>query len=204
MAFRESPVFPDTLSLGSHGGPLFRTQVVAARSGAEQRNQAWSQPLAVYEVGLVTQEALATNALRRFFRSIAMGRRHGFRLLDRLPGEATGFWEVLGVGDGVTTAYQLVKHYPVGGYETVRTITKPAPGTTRIRLDTPETGAFTVDTTTGMVTMTSAPAVDVTVRAWFQFHVPVRFDTDHLDITAIEPGLFSWPSIRLVETRLFL
>ena len=39
---------------------------------------------------------------------------------------------------------------------------------------------WTVDTTTGVVTFTAAPAGGVIVRAGFEFDVPVRFDTDKL------------------------
>ncbi len=201
MAFRESPSFPDFLTFGSHGGPSYRTHVVATKAGVEQRNQAWSQSLAVYEVGLVHRDATATNALRRFFRAIAMGRRHGFRFTDRLPGESTGVREVLGTGDGVEDTFQLVKHYTLGGYDSIRTITKPVAGSVVVYLNGTATTAFTVDPTTGLVTLTSPPAGGVVVSASCQFQVPVRFETDTLDLVAVEPGIFSWPSIKLSETR---
>ncbi len=201
MAFRESPRFPDLLSLGSQGGPLFRTHVVVTKSGSEQRNQCWSQALGVYEVGLVHRDTATTNLLRRFFRSIAMGRLHGFRFKDRLPGEARGYQEMLGTGDGAETVFQLVKHYTIGALTHTRMITKPVVGSVRVQLNGTPTSAFTVDTTTGLVTLTSAPGTGVVVSATYNFDVPVRFDTDHLDITVVEPGIFSWPSIKLLETR---
>jgi|SRR6185503_10649569 len=200
MAFREVR-FPDTLALGSSGGPMYRTHVVVSKGGAEQRNQCWSQPLAVYEVGLINRELAATTLLRQFFRSVAQGQRHGFRFYDRVPGEHTGTAEVLGTGDGVEDTYPLIKHYTIGIYDSVRVITKPVAGSVTVMLNGTPTGAFTVDTTTGLVTMTSPPGSGVVVSASFLFDVPVRFVTDVLDIQAVEPGIFSWPSIKLMETR---
>jgi uncharacterized protein (TIGR02217 family) len=89
----------------------------------------------------------------------------------------------------------------LGVYVHQRTITKPLAGSVTVTLDDILTEAFTVSATIGQVTMASAPAMGVIVRASFLFHVPVRFDTDSLDIVCVEPGIWSWPSIRLVETK---
>ena len=201
MAFRESPRFPDELSFGSSGGPMFRTHVVMMKSGREQRNQCWSQGLAVYDIGLANRQHTTTQLLRRFFRSIAQGRRHGFRFHDPLPGEDRGFQEVLGTGDADNAMFQLVKHYALGGYAHIRTITKPVVGSVRMYLDGVVTTAFTVETTTGLVTMTSAPGIGVVVTATYLFDVPVRFDSDHLELQRLDFNTWNWPSIRLLETR---
>jgi uncharacterized phage protein (TIGR02218 family) len=56
-------------------------------------------------------------------------------------------------------------------------------------------GAFSVDATTGLVTLGVAPAAGVTVTAGFVFDVPVRFDTDRIEVNlaAFEAGAI--PSI---------
>ena len=60
---------------------------------------------------------------------------------------------------------------------------------------------WTLDTTTGIVTFTTAPANDVIVRAGFEFDVPVRFDSDTLDVTLDFERLGSITSIPLLEIR---
>ena len=60
---------------------------------------------------------------------------------------------------------------------------------------------WTVDTTTGVVTFTTAPAGGVAVRAGFEFDVPVRFDSDTLDVTLDFERLGSITSIPLLEIR---
>ena len=63
--------------------------------------------------------------------------------------------------------------------------------------------AFTVDTTTGIVTFLAGhiPASGAAVTAGFLFDVPVRFDTDYLevDLSAFAAGAI--PKIPLVEIR---
>ena len=60
---------------------------------------------------------------------------------------------------------------------------------------------WTVDTTTGLVTFDAAPAAGVAVTAGFAFDVPVRFDTDALDVTLDLERLGSITSIPLLEIR---
>ncbi len=62
---------------------------------------------------------------------------------------------------------------------------------------------FTCDTTTGVVTFLSGhiPSEGQAVTAGFLFDVPVRFDTDYLevDLSALAAGAI--PKIQLVEIR---
>ena len=108
----------------------------------------------------------------------------------------------IGTGDGITTAFQLVKRYASGSQTWVRAITKPVAGTVRIALDGAEQlGGWSVDTTTGVVTFATAPAEGVAITAGFEFDVPVRFDADALDVTLDLERLGSITSIPLLELR---
>ena len=60
---------------------------------------------------------------------------------------------------------------------------------------------WTLDATTGVVTFTTAPGNGAIVRAGFEFDVPVRFDTDMLDVTLDIERLGSITSIPLLEIR---
>jgi uncharacterized protein (TIGR02217 family) len=64
-----------------------------------------------------------------------------------------------------------------------------------------QASGWSVDVTTGIVTFTSAPASGVAVTAGFEFDVPVRFDTDTLDVTLDIERLGSITSIPLLEVR---
>jgi uncharacterized protein (TIGR02217 family) len=88
-----------------------------------------------------------------------------------------------------------------------RPVTKPVPGSVRVAVDGGEVEegvAFTLDTTTGVVTFLAGyvPGSGAGVTAGFLFDVPVRFDTDYLevDLSAFAAGAI--PKIPLVEIKL--
>ncbi|MDF2766770.1 MAG: hypothetical protein K0S81_3765 [Rhodospirillales bacterium] len=111
--------------------------------------------------------------------------------------KATG--ELLGTGDDAQTQFQLVKHYPSGSVIEVRTITKPVAGTVKVYLDDVEQlSGWSVDTTAGLVTFGTAPALGVEITADFEFDVPVRFDTDHMAGTIETFRLHRWQQIPIV------
>jgi uncharacterized protein (TIGR02217 family) len=133
-----------------------------------------------------------------FFRA-RRGRAYGFRFKDWTDYKATG--QPLGTGDDAQTHFQLVKHYPSGSVIEVRTITKPVADTVKVYLDSVEQLlGWSVDTTTGLVTFSAAPALGIEV-ADFEFDVPVRFDTDHMAVTIESYRLHAWQQIPIVELR---
>jgi uncharacterized protein (TIGR02217 family) len=102
--------------------------------------------------------------------------------------------QLLGTGDGARTDFALAKNYGSRFAPYARLITKPVAGSVRIAvggLEVPP-ARFTLDALSGRVTFApdTAPAQGLQVRAGFVFDVPVRFDTDHLDIehAALEQG----------------
>jgi uncharacterized protein (TIGR02217 family) len=63
-----------------------------------------------------------------------------------------------------------------------------------------QVAGWSVDTTTGLVTFSTAPALGVEVTD-FEFDVPVRFDTDHMAVTIETFRLHAWQQIPIVELR---
>jgi len=207
MAFQEVR-FPDNISRGARGGPERRTQIVELASGDEERNASWANSRRRYDVAYGIRRADDLAAVVAFFEA-RNGRLHGFRFKDwgdhkscvpsqtPAPGD-----QVIGDGDGSRTEFQLVKHYASGAQTWVRSITKPVAGTVRVALDgTEQASGWSVDTTTGLVSFDTAPAAGVSVSAGFEFDVPVRFDTDTLDVTLDLERLGSITSIPLLEIR---
>jgi uncharacterized protein (TIGR02217 family) len=96
-----------------------------------------------------------------------------------------------------------VKRYESGPQSWVRQVVKPVAGTVRVALAgvEPAPSSWSVNTTTGIVTFDTAPGPGVLVTAGFEFDVPVRFDTDRLDVTWDLDRLGSIASIPLVEVR---
>jgi uncharacterized protein (TIGR02217 family) len=84
----------------------------------------------------------------------------------------------------------------------VRSITKPVADSVRVALGGVEqVSGRSVSTTTGLVTFATPPPRSVAVTAGFEFDVPVRFDSDALEVTLDLERLGSITSIPLVEIR---
>jgi uncharacterized protein (TIGR02217 family) len=207
MAFHEVR-FPDNISRGARGGPERRTQIVELASGDEERNASWANSRRRYDVAYGIRRADDLASVVAFFEA-RNGRLHGFRYKDwadyksNLPSQAiTATDQQIGTGTGSLQTFQLSKRYTSGAQTWVRTIAKPVTGTVRVGLGMVEQmSGWTVDTTTGVVTFTTAPANGVIVRAGFEFDVPVRFDSDSLDVTLDFERLGSITAIPLLEIR---
>ena len=207
MAFHEVR-FPDNISRGARGGPERRTQIVELASGDEERNASWANSRRRYDVAYGIRRADDLAAVVAFFEA-RNGRLHGFRYKDwadyksALPSHAiTPTDQQIGTGTGSLQTFQLAKRYISGAQTWVRTIAKPVTGTVRVALGMIEQlSGWTLDTTTGVITFTTAPAGGVIVRAGFEFDVPVRFDSDTLDVTLDFERLGSITSIPLLEIR---
>ncbi len=207
MAFHDVR-FPDDISRGARGGPERRTQIVELASGDEERNASWANSRRRYDAAYGIRRADDLAAVVAFFEA-RNGRLHGFRWKDWadwkscLPSQTPAATDQnIGTGDGTTTDFQLVKAYISGGQSWTRTITKPVAGTVKVAIDGVEqTTGWAVNTTTGVVSFTTAPASGSAITAGFEFDVPVRFDTDALDVTLDLERLGSITSIPLIEVR---
>ncbi len=207
MAFHDIR-FPDNISRNARGGPERRTQIVELASGDEERNASWANSRRRYDAAYGIRRVDDLAAVVAFFEA-RNGRLYGFRWKDWadskscLPsGTPAATDQSIGTGDGTKTAFQLVKTYTSSSQSWTRTITKPVAGTVTVAVDgTGQSSGWSVDTTTGVVSFSTAPATGAAITAGFEFDVPVRFDTDTLDVTLDIERLGSITSIPLIEVR---
>lgn len=204
MAFYESPRFPERIANGALGGPQFSTTVVAVQSGDEYRNASWLYPLHSWDVSHGINGQADFLALRAFFLSMR-GKLHGWRFKDFSDYTASHTGTEIGVVTQLTsTTFQLFKRYVSGAQTMDRRILKPVSGSVEIKVSGVTT-AHTLDTSTGIVTIGSSP--DPATVTWSgEFDIPMRFDTDKLDVRLIERSpsrglLHEWSSIPIVELR---
>ncbi len=212
MAFHEIR-FPTEIARGASGGPERRTEIVVLGSGHEERNTRWAQSRRRYDAGYGVRSLDDIHEVVRFFEA-RRGRLHGFRWKDHAdfrsasPASAPlSSDQVIGTGDGTTASFQLVKSYVSGANPYVRTIEKPVSGSIKVAVDGVEAvegTAFTLDDTTGIITFVAGqePANGAQVSAGYEFDVPVRFDTDFLEINLVAFNAGDIPSIPIVEIRL--
>lgn len=212
MSFHEIR-FPTAISRGASGGPERRTDVVVLGSGYEERNSRWADSRRSFNAGYGVKSVDDLHAVIAFFEE-RRGRLYGFRWRDHSDwksctpaGTPSPLDCVIGAGTGALATFQLKKTYGSAHAPWSRTISKPVAGTVRVAVAGVEMTAgthYAVNTATGLVMFLSGsiPAAGASVTAGFEFDVPVRFDTDKLEINLSGFQHGAIPSIPVVEVRL--
>jgi uncharacterized protein (TIGR02217 family) len=204
--------FPTAISRASQGGPERRTDVVTLGSGYEERNARWADSRRSYNAGYGVRSLDDLHAVIAFFEE-RRGRLTGFRWRDHSDWKScspqatpAATDQRIGTGDGITARFQLTKTYGSSFAPWTRVITKPVAGTILLAVDGTAVPApdATIDTATGLVTFTAGhiPPAGKAITAGFEFDVPVRFDTDKLDISLQGFAHGAIPHIPIVEVRL--
>jgi hypothetical protein len=175
MGFHEVR-FPANLSFGSVGGPERRTEIVTLVNGFEERNSPWADSRRRYDAGVGLRSLDDLQALIAFFEA-RRGQLHGFRWKD----------------------WADFKSSPAS-----RPVVKPVAGSVLVGIEgVPKVlGAdFGVDATTGTVTFADPPPRGAQVTAGFEFDVPVRFDTDRIQVSVASFQAGDVPVVPVIEVR---
>ena len=202
--------FPTAISFGSTAGVERRTDIVTLVNGFEERNSPWAQSRRRYDAGIGVRTLDDLAEILSFFEA-----RHaqlfGFRWKDWIDHKSCAPSETPASSDQVLVPgenpneFQLVRRYADAANEYVRAITKPVIGSVLIAVDGAnkvEGVDYSLDHATGVISFVVTPASNAIITAGFEFDVPVRFDTDTIDVNlgAFEAGEI--PSIPIVEVRI--
>lgn len=199
------PVFPALRGLGWNvkRTPTFQTQRQQSLSGRESSTPNWQNPLwqwtLTYDVLENNPGNLDENGYTDFTRLAGLylsvlGSNGTFLYQD--PNDNEVYGQPLGLGDGVTTTWQLRRQF--GSF--TESIQAPA-GTPIVRLNGVVTTAFT-NGTKGRITFNSAPAAGVNITADFSFYFPVRFSDDSLEFNNFAEMLWEAQTVKLQQVRL--
>ena len=201
--------FPLYLGYGAAGGPAFSTQVVVTGSGAEQRNAEWADARLEYDAGLGVRSEADLAQLLAFFRA-RRGQAHGFRFLDPLDnssarnGDPAATDQQLGMGDGSTTRFALLKSYGDDGLADDppqrRRITRPWPDSVQVAVDGVAVSGWTLRDG-GIIDFAVPPPAGAPVTAGYRFDVPVRFASDRLAVSLAGWQAGELPGVPLNELR---
>ncbi|WP_108484066.1 DUF2460 domain-containing protein [Oceaniglobus ichthyenteri] len=210
MSFHEIR-FPANLSFGSIGGPERRTEVVTLANGYEERNTPWAHSRRRYDAGLGMRSLDDVELMLAFFEA-RRGQLHGFRWKDwadyktcPVSREPEFDDQIIGYGDGQSAEFQLSKTYQAGANPYLRPVVKPVAGTVTLGMEGDllrEAVHFDLDVTTGKVTLYNVPAAGVEITAGFEFDVPVRFDTDLIQVSVASFKAGNVPNVPVIEVRL--
>ena len=210
MSFHEIR-YPANLSFGSVGGPERRTEIVTLANGFEERNTPWAHSRRRYDAGLGMRSLDDVELMLSFFEA-RRGQLHGFRWKDwadyktcAASGEPDYNDQIIGHGDGTRAEFQLSKTYQAGANPYLRPVTKPVAGTVTLGMEGDllrEAVHFDLDVTTGKVVLYDVPAPGAEITAGFEFDVPVRFDTDLIQVSVASFNAGNVPNVPVVEVRI--
>jgi len=233
VAYLSGVRLDENIERGALGGTRFNTSVLELESGFEKRNINWSVPRAEFDIGFglllkFQQDPADTKVdvdqLINFF-YVVNGKAHSFRMKDWSDyeigyenGSTAGVGrQLLGLGDGTTTDFQIFKRYVVAGNVFDRTgLTKIVDNSkVELRKDgvllTQGAGPsqYVLDADRGLFKMNTAPAATggtgpsgeelLEFRCEYDLHM--RLDTDDLKINMEMFNAGSWPNIPCVELR---
>ena len=183
--FLETPRFPACPRYGFISQPMRSVTIVERKGGHERRNINWAYPLSHITLTVGPSEGgdAAVQELIEFWHAV-QGEAYGFRVKDfadfkscYVGSTAAATDQPLEQNDDSPTEYQMVKRYTKGALSADRLIAKPVQGTILVAdggvLKT-ETTDYTVDYSTGLVTLNFTPAGAMTWGG--EFDVPMRFD----------------------------
>lgn len=191
--------FPADISLKASGGPEFKTQITELNNGREQRNLSWQQGRNKYQLELKNIGQEQAKRIIGFFSS-RRGKTYSFRFKDWADFEAKS--QQIGIADGTTTDFQLIKTYGNDENKFYKKITKPVATKVTVFLDG-SSADFTYDInySTGVISFHSAPSESSIITADFEFDFEVRFDTDFLSITTEDKLRSTIKKLELVEVK---
>lgn len=202
--------FPAALSFGSTGGPERRTEIVTLANGYEERNTPWSQSRRRYDAGVALRSLDDIEKLIAFFEA-REGQLFGFRWKDWADFKSCAPTQqishedqLIARGDGSSVTFDLTKAYRSGGQTYHRPVRKPVSGTVKLAVNGEplrEGFQFSLDTSTGQVTLDEPPVPEAEVTAGFEFDVPVRFDTDRIQCSVASFQAGDMPNVPVVEVR---
>ena len=192
--------FPEDISFGATGGPEYNTEIVVSAGGKEYRNMNWGNARAKYNVSHNIKTKEQIDKILSFFRS-KKGRLIPFRFKDWSDYQANNC--LIGIGDDLTTHFQLIKQYQGCNHLENRVITKPIAESVIIKINDKimTSEKFKVDHNKGIVEFYTPPTAGHKIKADFEFDVLVRFDSDYLPITIESTDTYSTGEIHLIEVK---
>lgn len=206
MTYFHNVRFPATLAFSASGGPEFMTDITQLASGQEYRNTPHALPRRRYDAvaGIKNKEQLYE--LMQFFIN-RKGRLYSFRFHDpfdylscRVSQTPEMTDQVIAIGDGVRTDFQLVKRYNEDE-PYARPITKPIENSVHLAVNGQllESASYAVDYLTGLITLAMPLMSGDILSAGFEFDTVVRFDTDNLNLSLESFGAGQLHSVPLLE-----
>lgn len=180
---------PTSVKVGAIARLIDRTVIQSGDTGVERRKRLEAYPRKAWQVEWHAGDPAAVEAVETLFE--VNGREVAFLLFAPRARDHAAADQVLGLGDGVTAAFQLALTRDTGARTLVKNILYPKQGTVDVVVDgvpAVEGVDYAVSYTTGVVTFDagSIPGSGQIVQASWDYYTPVRWDSEDLDIAILK------------------
>lgn len=187
------------IEAGAKRRPRYSTDQVMADGGWLIRNERWAYPLFSFEFNFMPGEFEGDEtllAIEDHFHVVG-GSAGAFPFRDWK--DFRGVDQVLGIGDGSTTIFQLYRNYTRGALTRRRLITRPVADTIVVRVSGIVVPFTALDM--GRVELDDPAAIDDVVAADFEFNLPCHFADDSLELASIAGEIEQPMSIVIEQIR---
>ena len=183
MAFKDL-YMPPCLSLDLSVSRRRRTEVVTALSGDVYASEKWAFTRRSFRAAWGPKTLDEVQSFLAFWENVTTV--HTFRVRDwgdyssAAPEVAiTNADQVIGVGDGVETDFQLVKRYAYAGEAYDHPVHAPVANSVMIAIDGVNQGSgWSADNASGLISFSSAPASGAVITAGYEYDIKCRFEDD--------------------------
>lgn len=207
-------VFPTLAGLGwsVKRKPVFKTRLQESMSGKRTRIADWSYPRWQWELtfnflrqGLIGGTTYSEFSTLAGFFNLRQGMFDPFLYLDADDNTIAG--QQIGIGDGVTTTFQLVRTF--GGYTEPVFAPNPTGGVTNLKVNGVAKTFGTDwglsewgDPVPGVVTfLTGAPAATQAITCDLIYYWPVTFSEDTMDFEKFMAALYEAKSVKFESVK---
>ena len=188
------PVLPQLPGMGwGKKTTIWATKIATSASGREIRSPRWSAPIYKWSAPINVLRDPETQQLLTAFMA-SYGQCGLIRYMDPFDHTATG--QTIAIGDGTTTSFQLIR--TIAGYTDV--VRAPAI-VSAVHVGGVSATGYTIDSSTGILTLTAPPAAGSIISCDFTFYFLVRFSSDELQLADIAAGLRSVEDLSLVSVK---
>ena len=200
---------PIDIRMGASHSEDYAVIITKTVGGAEYRNLVHQYPMRRWTINFtLLRDDLAARVLALYHR--AYGSYAGFRVrdVDDYNTSSSGRGAITTLDQTLTRisagVYQLRKEYgsgatPLGIGRPARIIYKPVAGTlVAAKNGVTIASGISVDTATGLITITPAPLSGDTITAGFEFDIPARFDSS-MNVSSLSRDIRDCGSIDVVE-----
>lgn len=197
-------VFPALAGLGwtVKRSPLWKTRVQESISGKEVRIADWSFPRWQWQL---SYDFLRGDPINAEFQALAgffnqrLGMFDSFLYQDADDNSVTA--QQVGVGDGTTTSFQMVRS--LGSF--VEPILAPIPPSAAIFVNGVLSSTANVfpwgSSQPGVLTFASAPAAGAAITATFSYYFPCRFLEDSMDFEKFMNQLWQGKKVGFISLK---